>query len=375
MPMPGWSGSTPPRRAACRAWSRCSPPPTCPSASDPSRRPPRRPPPSGARPSPYSRIRWSATPARSWRWCSPRRHISPPMRRRRCGVDYVPLPTAAGLAAATAAGCAAGLRRMAGQCRRAVVRPGGRAGRRAGDGRGRGRGGPGPGSSRGRAARAARDRGGAGGPGRPFHDLDSEPDALWASRRDRGSARSPGGARADHLHRLGRRVRHQGPYLRRGHHPGRGGAPARAHSEMDGVAAGAFPQRLAGSRPASPRPTWSGRPRAHRGHRDGLRPRPRRLSSARRGDHAEHHQPSARTLPRAASRRLGPERGLPHPLRRRLSWVGTSGGGFRDGAAHRPSGAASGPRSGGDPPAKLRPSRRDAVSHRAHLSRRHAHLL
>ena len=33
MPMPGWSGSTPPRRATCRAWSRCSPPPTCPSAA------------------------------------------------------------------------------------------------------------------------------------------------------------------------------------------------------------------------------------------------------------------------------------------------------------------------------------------------------
>ena len=56
-PRPRGPVSMPPRRAACRAWSRSSPPPTCPSASGRSQPPLPRPPRSGARPSPSSRTR------------------------------------------------------------------------------------------------------------------------------------------------------------------------------------------------------------------------------------------------------------------------------------------------------------------------------
>ncbi len=264
----------------------------------------------------------------------------------RVAVTYEPLPAAVSAAAADRPGRAAGQRDVARQ-------PGVGQHRRQGPARG----GPGrrPGGG-GRAPRlpargrhAARD---PRGPGRArsrrsnrgrAHGVDLDPGAVRGAQRHRPGAPPGRGAHPRDRARRGRRLRRQGPRLSRGDPGGGGGPAARPAGEVGRDAQRALPQRGRRSRSGPRGAHRPGARRAHRRHRDRLHARSRRVADARRGHHAEHDQPPARSVPGAALSRHGPQRAHPQDLRGGLSRRRAAGGRLRPGSTARPRGA---PRSG-----------------------------
>ena len=185
-------------------------------------------------------------------------------------------------------------------------------------------------------------------------------------------ARAARGADPRPRARGGRRLRHQGPRVSRGDRGGGGGAAARPAGQVGGDPARALPERGGGSRPGSPRADRGGARRRHRRPRDGLHAGSRRVSAARRGHHAEHHQSLARAVSRAELSRRRDERRHPQDLRRRVSRRRAPRGRLRPRPAARPRGAGARHGPGGAQAPEHDPARRDALSLRAHLPRRRA---